>query len=322
MVTGGGLNHDHGYNRSRSHSHQHHQKVEVGTKLVVALFVTATVFFAELLGGYWTHSLALLSDAWHVLADAAALGLAWLAYHQAKKESSLEKTFGYHRFEVITAFINGLSLLFISAYIMFEAVERMLNPQVVKSKEMFIIASIGLIANGFIAVLLNSSAKNNLNIRSAFLHVLGDALASFGVIIGGLVMLKYQWYIIDPIISILISAMIVKGALQVTKKAFHILMEGAPDNLNLPEIMEAVKKLDGVTNVHDLHAWSLSGKINYLTMHVLISTGDSETILQEINKLLRDEFDIQYSTVQVEQKCHGQGTLVSDLEEVRASRTG
>lgn len=312
--------HDHDHAHNHRHGHHHHHKIEVGARLVIALIVTAIVFLAELIGGYWTHSLALLSDAWHVLADAAALGLAWLAYHQAKKESSMEKTFGYHRFEVITAFINGLSLLFISAYIMYEAVERMLNPQVVKSKEMFIIASIGLIANGLIAVLLNSSAKDNLNVRSAFLHVLGDALASVGVIIGGLVMLKYQWYVIDPLISVAISLMILKGAWQITKEAFHILMEGAPENVNLSEIVNAVKNIEGVTDVHDLHAWSISGNLNSLSMHVQIGLADTEEMLKKINWLLKDEFNITHSTVQVEKDCCQIGNLICNLQELHKQK--
>lgn len=309
MLNGSNQNHDH------NHNHHHHHNIEVGPKLIFAFIVTLTVFLAELIGGYWTHSLALLSDAWHVLADAAALGLAWLAVQQSQKESSIKKTFGYYRFEVITAFINGLSLLLISVYILYEAVERMINPQVVKSKEMFIIAVVGLVANGLIALLLNSSAKDNLNVRSAFLHVMGDALASVGVIIGGLAMLKYQWFIVDPVISIIISLLIVKGAWRVTKEAFHILMEGTPDNISMPELVEAVEKIEGVTNVHDLHAWSISGQMGSLSMHVQIDCVDAENVLQEVNRLLREDFGIGHSTVQVERNCHRKGSLICDLKD-------
>ncbi|ADG81337.1 cation diffusion facilitator family transporter [Thermincola potens JR] len=308
--------HDH-HDHDSGHGGHHHHNVEVGPKLIFALFITGIVFLVELIGGYWTHSLALLSDAWHVLADAAALGLAWLAFQQSKKESSINKTFGYYRFEVITAFINGLSLILISAYILYEAVGRIISPQVIKSKEMFVIAVIGLLANGLIALLLNSSAKNNLNIRSAFLHVLGDALASLGVIIGGLVMLKFQWYIVDPVISIIISLLIVKGAWRVTKDSFHILMEGTPENLSLPELVETVEKIEGVIDVHDLHAWSISGQINSLSMHVQIDCPDAERVLQEVNCLLLDNFGIRHSTVQVERICHREGSLLCDLKEAR-----
>lgn len=308
--------HDHDHDHSPSHGHHHHN-VEVGPKLMIAFFITVIVFGVELSGGYWTHSLALLSDAWHQLTDAAALGLAWVAFQQAKKNSSLEKTFGYHRFEVIVAFINGLSLVLITGYIFYEAIFRIITPEAVKSKEMFIIATVGVVANGLIAIVLNASAKSNINVKSAFLHVLGDTLASLGVIIGGILMLKYRWYVIDPLISIVISLMILKGAWRVTKEAFHILMEGAPENVNLLEIVNAIKNLEGVTDVHDLHAWSISGNLNSLSMHVQINLANTEEVLTKINRLLKDEFNITHSTVQVERECCQIGRLICNLQETQ-----
>jgi len=198
---------------------------------------------------------------------------------------------------------------------LYEAVDRIIRPQTVNSKEMFIIALIGLVANGIVAIVLNSSSKDNLNVRSAFLHVMGDALASVGVIAGGLLMLKYQWYIVDPIISTIISLLILKGAWGVTKEAFQILMEGVPDNVSLSEVKNDVEKIEGVVNVHDIHAWKISGQLISFSMHVQVDCEDKEKVLDKVNALLQKKFGIMHSTVQVEQNCHMRGLTVCDIRE-------
>lgn len=209
--------------QSNNHAHLHSS---VGNKLILSLAITALIFLAELVGGFWTNSLALLSDAWHVLTDALALGMAWVALRQAAKPPTPGHTFGFHRMEVIAAFINGLSLFVISGWIMIEAAQRFFTPVEVRSKEMFIIATVGLMANLLIAIVLNGHIGENLNMKSAFLHVIGDAMASLGVIVAGVMMLK--WYLADPLISVAISLVILRGAYRLIRETVHILMEGTP----------------------------------------------------------------------------------------------
>ena len=290
------------HHHAHGHSHRHDQ--QLNNKLIIALFLTAAVFLVELIGGYWTHSLALMSDAWHVLTDAAALGLTWVAVKQVKKQSTLQNTYGYHRLEVIAALINGATLFIISGWVLIEGVRRLLAPPDIRSQEMFIIAIIGLVANLLIALLLNTHASDNLNIKSAFLHVIGDALASVGVIIGGLLMMHFHWYIADPIISIGISLMLLKSAYYLSREALHILMEGTPSEVRVEKIIETMQQIPGVKNIHDVHIWGISSSISSLTMHVIVNTGvDYQELLNKFNLILARDFAIFHSTIQIEQEC-------------------
>ncbi|GAB6157830.1 cation diffusion facilitator family transporter [Desulfotomaculum varum] len=265
--------------------------------------ITLAVFGAEFIGGYMTHSLALLSDAWHVLADALALIISWWAIKQAKKSSTLANTFGFHRSQVVAGFVNGLSLLVISGWVLIEAVQRLFYPIPVLGKEMFIIATVGLVANLLIALLLNGHAHDDMNIKSAFLHVLGDALASVGVIVAGVLMMKYQWYLADPIISIAIALMIVRSAYGVTRQAFHILMEGSPVEVDLSLVLQRLGQVPGVSGVHDLHVWNITEAITCLAVHIEVAAeAEGDTVLRSCNELLEREFHIGHSTIQLERQ--------------------
>ncbi|AQS59624.1 cation diffusion facilitator family transporter [Desulforamulus ferrireducens] len=294
---------EHNHNHSHSHGCGHQHAVPVGAKLGWSVGITLLVFGAELVGGYMTHSLALLSDAWHVLADALALIISWWAIKQAQKSSTLANTFGFHRSQVVAGFINGLSLLVISGWILIEAVQRLFNPVPVLGKEMFIIATVGLVANLLIALLLNGHAHDDMNVKSAFLHVLGDALASVGVIVAGVLMMKYQWYLADPLISIAISLMIVRSAYRVTRQAFHILMEGSPVGVDLSQVLQRLSQVPSVSGVHDLHVWNITEAITCLAVHIEVAAeAEGDAILRSCNELLEREFHIGHSTIQLERQ--------------------
>ena len=269
----------------------------------LATIIIGVVFIAELIGGFLTNSLALLSDAAHVFADVFALGMSWAAICLAALPPTDRRTFGYHRAEIFAAMINALSLLFIAGLILYEAVHRLLRPEEVHSLGMLVIAGVGLIANLAVAVLLHREDQANLNVRSAWLHVVGDALASVGVIIGGIIMLTTRWYIADPIISVGIAGLLVVGGWRVAAQSAHILLEGTPRDLSLEALQEAVESVPGVKGTHDIHVWSLCSDYRALSAHVVVdpqNTDDTRPLLEAVENLLRDEFNIVHTTIQVE----------------------
>ncbi|SFR11129.1 cation diffusion facilitator family transporter [Desulfoscipio geothermicus] len=299
------MHHQHSHHHPCGHNHgQRQDSGAVNNKLIIALLLTSAVFLAEIIGGYWTHSLALLSDAWHVLTDAGALGLTLLATLQARKASTMQNTYGFHRLEVVAAFINGATLFVISGWVLVEGIRRLWAPPDIRSQEMLIIAVVGLVANLLIALLLNTHAGDNLNVKSAFLHVVGDALASFGVIIGGLLMMRFHWYIADPVISIGISLMLLRSAYYLTRETLHILMEGTPPEVRAEKIIKALQQIPGVKNIHDVHIWSITSGIPSLTMHVIVGAGiNYQELLNKCNLILARDFAIIHSTIQLEQEC-------------------
>ena len=230
----------HQFHDDHSHDSHDHGLLDRGITrgFIVAIGLTAVTLVAELIGGFWTNSLALLSDAAHVFMDLFALVLSLAAIHLAKFPASDTRTYGWHRAEILASLINGATLLLIAFGILSEAWDRMLHPEAVKSKEMFIIASIGLIMNLIAAGRLHGHAHDDLNVRSAFLHVLGDAIASVGVIIGGVIMLYTEWFVLDALISMVIVLIIGWGAIRILREAGHILLEGVPAHIDVNEVVE------------------------------------------------------------------------------------
>lgn len=281
-----------------------------------SVWFTLTVFLAEVAGGVLTNSLALLSDAWHVLADVLALVLSWWALRKAQKAATGHMTYGYHRYGVLAALANSLSLLAISGWIFFESYQRMLHPEPVRSLPMLIVAAVGLLANGVVAFVLKDSAHGNLNVRSAFLHVLGDAAASLGVIAGGVIMHLTGWYLVDPLISAAIGLLILKGGWDVLREALHILTERSPAGLDAHSVSEAIRELPFVQDVHDVHLWSLSHEYPMLSLHVITAGAcpSNSDMLQEINGLLRERFGIEHSVVQLEEECCGRSGVLCQLQ--------
>ncbi len=291
-------NHDH-------HSHHHFHDIREGNKkgLLIALIITAGIMVLEFFGGLVTNSLALLSDAGHMLSDTSSLILSLFAMWFAAKPVSSHKTYGFYRFEILAALFNGITLFVIAGFIVKEAYERFYNPPEVASGTMILIAMIGLFANLLSAwfMMKKGDVKGNVNLRSAYLHVLGDALGSVGAIIAGLLMLLFSWYIADPIISVIVAILILKSAWGVIQQTIHILMEGTPNSVDLHAVRETLQTLDGVINVHDLHVWTITSGMDSLSCHLLIKDNYVEQeILQKAIVEIEKQFNIKHCTIQIE----------------------
>jgi len=257
----------------------------------------------EFVGGLVTNSLALLSDSGHMLSDASALALSLVAFWFAARPASPNKTYGYYRFEILAALFNGVTLFVIAGFIMWEAYQRFSAPPEVSSLSMLLIASVGLIANllSAFALMRKGDVKNNLNLRSAYLHVLGDALGSVGAIVAGIVMLAFGWYIADPIISVLVSLLILRSAWSVIKHTVHILMEGTPATIDQGAVKSTLIGIPGVLDVHDLHIWTITSGMDSLSCHLLVEDqANQQTILQQAIRTIEEKFKIQHATIQIE----------------------
>ncbi|MGM0714967.1 cation diffusion facilitator family transporter [Brevibacillus parabrevis] len=301
--------HDHG--DGHGHDHHHHGK-GASKKALFASFLIITVFLiVETIGGFLTNSLALLSDAGHMLSDALALLLSLVALHFAARPPSAQKTFGMKRFEILAALTNGVTLVLISLFIFWEGFQRLLQPPEVASGKMIIIASVGLLANIAAAfVLMRGDYKDNVNVRSAYLHVLGDMLGSVGAILGGVLMLAFGWYIADPIISIVVAFLIMLSAWRVTKESVNILLEGAPSRIDTTKVEARLGQLDGVVKVHDLHVWTVTSGFDSLTCHLIVEDDlPSYPILAAALALLQKEFGITHATIQIENSSISHGEL-------------
>ncbi|MGG1676450.1 cation diffusion facilitator family transporter [Neobacillus sp. NRS-1170] len=294
--------HHHHHGHSHGHSHTSNKKALLSSFLLIAAFM-----IVEVIGGIVTNSLALLSDAGHMLSDAAALGLSFFAIKLGEKQGSQEKTYGYKRFEIIAAALNGLTLIIISVYIFYEAIGRFLAPPEVQSKGMLMISITGLLVNIVAAwILMKGDKEENLNVRSAFLHVLGDMLGSVGAIVAALLIMFFGWGIADPIASVIVAALILISGYRVTKDSFHILMEGAPEQIDSRKVKEALRKIPLVKEVHDLHIWTITSGYPVLSCHITISDdGVHDEILSQSQRILHDEFHIEHSTIQVEKAANG-----------------
>lgn len=286
-------------------------------KLKVAIALTAVTLVAEVIGGLWTNSLALLSDAAHVFLDLFALVLSLTAVQLAAIPTSERHTFGFHRSEVFASFINGLTVFLMGAVILYEAWQRFSAPQEVKSGPMLVIAVIGLVMNLLAAKTLHSHSHDDLNVKSAFLHVVGDAAASVGVIIGGIVMYYTGWYLLDALLSAAIGLLILAGAGRLLRDAVHILMEGTPRGMDLAEVAEAIRAVEGVHDLHHLNVWSVCSHITALSVHVEVAEGYEDRrsgLLDRIEHVLEHRFHITHTTIQLEcSDCSG-GPLIKPLQ--------
>jgi cobalt-zinc-cadmium efflux system protein len=286
--------------------HTHHAQ-SIGNKLKFGIILTVFILVAEVAGGLISNSLALLSDAGHVFADILALSLSWYGVRQAERPASTHMTFGYHRVGVIVAIVNAVSIFAIAAIILYEAYQRFQQPPEVNSLLMLLVATLGLAVNAFVAFWLRREQQNNLNVRSAFWHALGDALASIGVIIGGVIILLTGWFLVDPIISVLIGFVIILAAWRILREGLRVLLEAAPGHVDITKMVNALNRLPGVKDVHDVHVWSISPELHAMSCHVLIddlSTAQAAGIRQKIEDLLRERFQITHATLQTEcQQC-------------------
>ena len=292
-------------------SHDHTLDIKE-KRFIFALALTALIFLAEFIGGFWTGSLALLSDSAHVFMDAFALGLSYLAIRAAALPPNDRHTYGYHRMQVLAALTNGASLLLIAVEILRQAWDRLHHPEPVLAGPMLVIAVIGLVVNLIVAYALREHDHDDLNTRSAFLHVLGDALASVGVIAVGVILLFVNWTWLDLLVSVLIGLLILVSSGRVLKESVHILAEGSPEGMTATAIAEAMRQAPGVGEVHDLHVWTVSPGYVALSAHVVLrdqALSQTTQIMAALKAALHDGFDIRHTTVQFECGNCGQGSI-------------
>jgi cobalt-zinc-cadmium efflux system protein len=270
-------------------------------RLALALAITAIYFFAEVLGGLWTNSLALLSDAGHMFSDTAALGLSLCAFQFARRPATSKKTYGYQRLEILAALINGLILWLVVGVIFTEAYRRLLDPPRVRTIGMLVVAVVGLAVNMVAGRILYACDRRNLNIRGAFLHVVGDALGSVGAVVAALIMLFTGWYVADPMISFLIGILILYTSWELIRDSVDILMQSVPRGLNTEEVQRAMEQVSGVIKIHDLHVWSVTSGVFTLSAHAVIDeSGDPQAILDQVEARLKSVFSIEHTTIQLE----------------------
>ena len=305
-------------------THDHHPSLAADTLdqsltrgFYVAIALTAVTLVAEVVGGFWTNSLALLSDAAHVFMDLFALVLSLAAIRLARFPATDRRTYGWHRAEILASLVNATTLLLIAFGILHEAWQRLLHPEAVKSKEMFIIATIGLVMNLAAASRLHRHAGDDLNVRSAFLHVLGDAIASVGVIVGGIVMLFTGWYVLDALISMAIVLIIGFGALRLLREAGHILLEGVPRHLDLNRVLAKMQAVEGVNDIHHLHVWSICSHITALSAHIDVLPEHRRRqgeIVGALEELLEHDFHITHTTLQADCANCLAGPVIQQLQ--------
>lgn len=285
-----------------AHPHQDTSSDGNRRRLLLALILTGGFMTVEVIGGIISGSLALLADAGHMLTDAAALGLAWWAFWVSQKPADTKRSYGYHRFQVLAALVNGLTLLVIVGWILLEAIRRLEEPGEILGGAMMAVAITGLVVNIIVFLILHGGDRQNLNMKAAAAHVIGDMLGSAGAIIAAIIIIYTGWTPIDPIISVLVALLILKSGWSLVRKSVHILLEGTPDWLDLRRLNDGLKvAVPGVIDAHHVHVWSLTSERSILTMHARIDQDtDAESALKGIKKFLKDEYAIGHSTIQIE----------------------
>jgi cobalt-zinc-cadmium efflux system protein len=275
-----------------------------------ALALTCVILAVEFAGGLISHSLALLSDAGHVLTDVFALGLAWFAVEQAKRPADQRRSYGYHRVSILAALVNAVTLIVIVIAIAYEAVRRIANPEPVQGAVVIVSALVAIAVNSYIAFGLRGDTRS-LNLRAAMLHIVGDIAASIGVVVAGAVILLTGWLYIDPLLSLAIAVLIAFGAWRIVRETVNLLMEGTPGEINLGAVTSEIMDTGRVTGMHDLHVWALSSDEMALSCHVVVGDlplADAEHIVRDLEKRLCNRFDIGHTTIQVE-SCHPCGEI-------------
>ena len=291
---------DHGH----SHSHTANKKT-----LTISLVIITTYMVVEVVGGFLTNSLALLADAGHMLSDAISLFIALMAFKFSSKIADYSKTYGYKRFEILAAVINGATLILISVYIIYEAIERFQSPPEIQSGGMLIVAIVGLLVNVLVAWIMMRGAdvKENLNMRGAYLHVISDMLGSVGAIIAALLIMFFGWGWADPLASVIVSILVLRSGYLVTKSSVHVLMEGTPENVEVDKVNEKILKTDGIKSIHDLHIWTITSGLNALTCHAVVdekmTIEESEILLRKVEHEL-EHMNIHHVTIQLETPAH------------------
>jgi len=282
--------------------HEHFHPLRGTRYLGIALGITISFFIVELVGGLLTNSLALLTDAWHMLNHILALVFALIAAWLALRPVTMNKTYGYYRAEILAAFLNGIFLWAVAVFIFYQAILRIQQPAPVESLNMLIIAVLGLMANGLSAVTLSRSKDDSLNVKGAFLHVVADTLGSVGAISAGLIMFFTEWYLIDPLISMMIGVLIVYSSGKLVRDSMNVLLEGVPSHIDVSVLERRILEVKDVKEVHDLHVWCITPtKMCCMSGHVVVEKGTNrKKLLTTLINVLKEEFGIDHTTIQLE----------------------
>jgi cobalt-zinc-cadmium efflux system protein len=301
--------HDHLHLHSHAHSHAgcSHCEGDSTRKLRLGVALTLAFVVGEAIAGYFAHSLALLSDAGHNFADAAALGFSWYALWIARKPSNRGMTFGYHRVGILAALVNAVSLVVIALLIFWEAIDRLRHPEPVHGWLMIAVAAVAIGVNALIGFWLHGGAAHDINVRSAYLHMIGDAVSAFGVVVAGVVVVVSGWQLADPIVSFLIGGLILWSSWGTLKESVNVLLEGTPDGIDMTEVEAAIKHIAGVLDAHDLHVWMVGPGAIACSVHILVAEQtirEGQQILRAVVDELAHHFRINHTTVQVEVEGH------------------
>lgn len=288
-----------------SEFHQSGEKLFESKKIKIVILITFVVMIVEGYGGWITNSLALLSDAGHMLTHLFSLLIAFIAIKLASKPISKEKTFGYHRAEILAAFINGFTIILIVGFIFYGAIKKFITPEPVDAMDMFIIASVGLVANLISAFILKDASKKDINVKGAYIHLISDTASSVAIVIGGIIILKTGFTLIDPILAVIIGLVILIWGIKLIKESANILMQSTPNHINLEDVCKDIKKIKGINSIHDAHIWTLSSNMHTMSGHIIagdIKVSKCENILGEVNKMLQEKYDIGHTNFQFECK--------------------
>jgi cobalt-zinc-cadmium efflux system protein len=289
------------------HDHHHHHKDISGKNLLISSLLNLAITIVEIAGGLISNSLAILSDALHNLGDTSAVFIAYMAHLISRKGRTSKKTFGYKRIEILAALFNAIVLIVITSYLFVEAFRRIRHPEPIKGNVMFVVAVVGLLANILSVLLLKRDSKHNINVRAAYLHLLGDTISSVAVIAGAVFIYFFGWYWIDPLITFIVGLYILKETWVVLKQAVEILMQGTPEDLDLTEVKEALEDLPEIDNIHHVHAWNLNDNEIHFECHVDLNddirVSQTEKIKDKIHEILLNKFNITHVTIQYEFNC-------------------
>ena len=284
------------------HGHDHGSSL-TERRLLLSVFITVAFIIGEAAVGYFSNSLALLSDAGHNFADALALVLSWYALWIAQRPSSAKRTFGYHRVGILVALVNAVSLVVVALFIFLEAISRLRQPEPVQSTPMIVVALIAILLNSLISLWLRNAAKKDLNVRSAYMHMLGDAVSAAGVLIAGVVVAFTGASIADPVVSVLIGILILWSSWGILKESVNVLLEGVPEGMEIDKVQQAIATVSGVMTVHDLHVWTVGSGMVCCSCHVRVeeqSVRSGQNVLRAVAEKLEQTFGIRHSTIQVE----------------------
>lgn len=294
---------EHNHNQHHDHAHGANKKA-----LTISLILIASFMIVEIIGGVLTNSLALLSDAGHMLSDAISLAVALAAFKMGEKAADSARTFGYRRFEILAAVFNGVTLIVIAVFIVVEAAGRFVNPPEVATTGMLIIAALGLIINIIVAkILMSGDTHDNLNMKGALLHVFGDLLGSVAAIVAALSIMFFGWGFMDPLASVIVAILIAVSAFRILRQSLNVLMEGVPENIDVDTVINTINNIEGVEDAHHLHVWSISSGMNAMSIHVVVNgtlnVHETQKIIHRIDEKMKYE-NIEHVTVQVECKHH------------------